>query len=274
MSEQDSNNKERRTKSLEKRIGDDNLVPVSYKEQIEFFTKICESSQTGVKDAGQAMLIFHKAKELGIGWANAIPHMQVINGKAGIDIHIVKAILSKPASGVTWECTEDYKAIYRYTDGKNVFFEESLPQQAQIVPTLKTSVEEGKFPVVLLPEIVTNSDGSKTQKVIPYDYRTSYIFRRTKKDIDGKFIKVVSNKGKFSWREALTAQLPYDRAGNLNPESAWQKYRKLMLDIRAFTFGARDIASDLLMGCYETSELYDIEGKEYIIEDGVAQEVN
>ena len=43
-----------------------------------------------------------------------------------------------------------------------------------------------------------------------------------------------------------------------------------MTGIRAFTYGARDIADDALMGCYETSELEVITGtkiKDYDFDD-------
>ncbi len=244
----------------------DNL---SVKDKLEIFKEIAKSSNTGVTDAAQALLIYQKARELGIGWANAIPHMHIIRGKAGIDIHIVKAILSRPSSGVTWECIEDYTSIFRYTDGNMIFIgKDTLPPEAQIVSKLADLVESGKRAFVILPEEV--KDNKPVFKA--YDYRTKYVFTRKKKHIDGKYIEVKSFKGVFSWRDALTAGLPYNKAGELDPNSAWTAYRKLMVDIRAFTFGARDIASDLLMGCYETTELYDINSLNYnVTEEGVAE---
>jgi hypothetical protein len=248
---------------------------LSYKEKMDLFTELAKSASSGVTDAGQAMLVWQKAKELGIGWANAIPHMHIIRGKAGIDIHIIKAILSKPGSGVTWECIEDYKPMYRYSDGVNIYIgEDSLPPNGQVTKTLKEAVPEGKKAVVIVPDTIVKN--GKTEYVIqPYDYRTKYIFKRTKRDITGDYIKVVTHKGVFSWRDALTAGLPYNKAGELDASSAWQAYRKLMVDIRAFTFGARDIASDLLMGCYETTELYDMSEVNYnVTEDGKTEVMN
>ena len=37
---------------------------------------------------------------------------------------------------------------------------------------------------------------------------------------------------------------------------------KILISHRAFTYGARDIASDVIMGCMETTELKIISGKE------------
>lgn len=243
----------------------------TYDQKLALFAEIAKGNNTGIKTVGDAVMVWQKAKELGIGWGNAVPHMHVVNGKAGIDIHIIKALLSKPKSGISWVCTEDYKVIYRYTDGVNVFIgEDSLPSFAEIVDNLKTPVSDNKKAFIIMPDMV--KEGNITKLVInPYDYRTKYIFTRKKLDIDGKWIVTTSDKGVFSWRDALTAQLPYDKTGILNESSVWQKYRKLMLDHRAYTLGARDIASDLLMGCFETKELYDINGFKYeVTEDGNA----
>lgn len=246
----------------------EDISRLTFDQQLQLFETIAKSANSGVQDAGQGILIFQKAKELGIGWGNAIPHMHVVNGKTGIDIHIVKAILSRPGSGVTWECLEDFKPLYRYSDGNKIFnTEDEIPEDCIIVSKLSDKVPDGKRPVVILPEY----NEKKEAVVRPYDYRTKYIFRRTKRDIDGNFIKIVSHKGVFTWNDALTAGLPIDKTGVLNPNSVWQKYRKLMLDIRAFTYGARDIASDLLMGCYEKTELLDMTETPYTItEDGEA----
>jgi len=107
-------------------------------------------------------------------------------------------------------------------------------------------------------------DAQGVRKIL--DIRTTYIFTRKKFDIDGTYI-TKSITSSFSWNDALKAMLPYDKAGNINPESGWSKYTKTMLDHRAFTFGAREIASDLLMGVMETTELYDTYDINYDITD-------
>ena len=43
-------------------------------------------------------------------------------------------------------------------------------------------------------------------------------------------------------------------------KDTYKKYARIMIGHRAFTLGARDIASDLLMGVMETSELKLVEG--------------
>ena len=38
-------------------------------------------------------------------------------------------------------------------------------------------------------------------------------------------------------------------------KDTYKKYPRVLISHRAFTLGARDIAPDAIMGCYETTEL-------------------
>ena len=44
-----------------------------------------------------------------------------------------------------------------------------------------------------------------------------------------------------------------------------------MIATRAYTFGAREIASDLLMGAYETTELFDMNNIKYDAKDYIKE---
>jgi hypothetical protein len=242
------------------------IVPKDFNNQLKFFEEIAKGANTGVKTTGDAMLLYQKAKELGIGWGNAIPHMHIINGKSGIDIHIIKAILTKPKSGVTWIKTEDYVGIYNYVDPNSVIYAESeLPPNYIVVNSFKDEVPEGRHKVAILPTNIGTA-AAPVWKKLPVDFRTTYIFTRKKKDIDDTWITTTAT-GTFSWSKAITAGLPIDKQGNLNPDGVWQKYRQLMIDTRAFTLGSRDIASDLLMGNYEKTELLDFNNVNYTVEE-------
>lgn len=206
---------------------------------------LVSSPGTGIKNEGDAVLVLLKAHELGIGFGNAIPHIHVINGKSGIDIHIIKAILSKPFTGVRWSKPKDFTPIYTavlYT--KAITDTENLPDNAIKVaklsgnPMVETLVAEGKVPYVLKP----NAAG----KFVPIDYITTYIFTRKKKDIDDTWITDTVTSS-FTWTEAVNA--------GLVSKDVWVKWGRTMLDHRAFTPGARAIASDLLMGNYAYEEL-------------------
>jgi hypothetical protein len=233
-------------------------------QQLMMFTEIAKDSNTGVNTPAMAMMLFHKAKELGIGWANAIPHMHLIKGKLGIDIHIIKAILSRPSAFITVEKIEDYKPLYKYIakDFVTTYTSDTLPEMAVVVPAFDIVVPNNKFPVIVLPTMRQDDKGNKITSIEPYDNRTTYRFTRKKYGMGGEIITEVRTSS-FSWQDAITAGLPLDRAGNFNTDSVWFKHRKLMVDHRAYTFGARDIASDLLLGAYEKTELFDMEHVAY-----------
>jgi len=239
-------------------------------EQLDLLVEA--SASTGIKSKGEALLVFQKAKELGIGAANAISHIHVVNGKSGIGIHIIKAILSKPSSGVSWKLIKDYEPIYNYTDGTVIISGNDLPSKHKVVhgiannPDVDKYKREGYYVVAKVPKIVNNI---KTYE--PVDYITEYEFTRTKRNIKGEWATITVTSS-FSWSEALKAGLPLSKDGTISPHSNWTKYTKLMLATRAFTFGARDIADDLLLGCSETSELMEINDIPYTITDNELEE--
>lgn len=92
--------------------------------------------------------------------------------------------------------------------------------------------QEGKFPVI------------RTQAT-PTDYVTEYKFTRYK-EICGKTVEIHS-VGHFSYSEANVA--------GFFEKDTYKKYARIMIGHRAFSLGAKEIASDILMGVMETSEL-------------------
>jgi len=237
---------------------------LSLTNSFKTFQVLAKSANTGIRNEGEALLMALKAKELGIGFGNAIPHMHVISGKPGIDIHIIKAILLRPSAMTTWELLEEYAPIYRYlTKDGLIFMEDELPKtykEIKIV-SVKDLPKLTNTPDLLHLAFYPNPENINLPEI--FDRRTTYLFKRTSFFNGEKIVRTA--KGSFSWRKALLAGLPYDKTGNLNPKSAWNSYRELMIAIRAFTFGAREIASDLLMGNYETTELFDMSGVDYDI---------
>lgn len=225
-------------------------------EQLDLIVDAAAS--TGISSKGEALMVFQKAIELGIGPANAISHIHVVNGRSGIGIHIIKAILSRPSSGITWELVQDYEPIYNYFDGTSIISGNDLPEKTKILHGLANNPDvakykaEGYYVVAKYPTIV-----NKVKTYVPIDYITTYNFKRIKKNIKGEWI-TINTTSSFSWSEALQAGLPLKSDGTISPNSNWTKYSKVMLATRAFTFGARDIADDLLLGCSETSELMEI----------------
>lgn len=72
--------------------------------------------------------------------------------------------------------------------------------------------------------------------------------------------------------EEVTVTLREMKTAGLLEKDNWQKYPKQMLWNRCFTFGARRIASDILLGVMEVSEAGDTFNKNYsVAEDGNAK---
>ena len=91
-----------------------------------FLKKIIATEKGGVKSVNEGLAILMRAQDLRLPFSTCIEHIHVINGKTGVDVHIVKALLSR--AGIVWKTTKDYVPQYKYTDGNNVYDETLLPQ--------------------------------------------------------------------------------------------------------------------------------------------------
>jgi len=206
--------------------------------------------------AASAITKFVKSKELGIGFITGAEHMHEIQGKTGIDIHIVRAILLS-SKDIYWTKVKDYTQVPKYATVDKQYFD-YVPEGHKVIkakePNAMKLEKDNAIAEGLIPLVLTG-----------YDYVTEYKFSRIKRLSDGSTITLEAT-GKFSWNDALQAGLPLDKNGAFNELSAWFKYRQLMVDTRAFTFGSRAIADDLLLGMREYTELLDIEGKNYDVD--------
>lgn len=247
-----------------------------------FLSKILGTEKSGIKSVKEGLAILMRAQDLQLPFSTCIEHIHVINGKTGVDVHIIKALLSR--AGVVWKCTKDYTPQYQYTDGNTVYLETQLPQYCVKCVTPKQAEEkttdnevgvypvrwymslkgqrynqfqindkctiainkeqalrfakEGKFPIIRIP-------------AQPIDFVTEYEFTRYRMTPSGHEIKQTA-VSHFSYNEA--------KAADFFTKDTYKKYARIMIGHRAFTLGARDIASDLLMGVMETSELKLVEG--------------
>lgn len=246
-------------------------------------SKIMRSDKGGIKSVNDGIALLMRAKDLNLPFSTCIEHVHVLDGKTGIDIHIIKALLSRSGS-IVWTQTKDYQPVYEYTDGYSAYNETKLPDFAVKCKNKQEAEEKTKddadhmyvYPVRWYQDlsgsiyreyqlnskqfaVVPNQQIAKTNPVQgkipvwriinqPIDYVTEYVFKRLKKYGDG-YIEV-SSTGKFSHSEAQSAGF-FDKG-------TYQKYARTMIGHRAFIYGARDIASDLLMGVMETTELKQI----------------
>lgn len=277
----------------------DNLSQVNFFDEVQmaafknFAIELSRSDKGGVKTVNDALAIAMRAQALNLPFGTALDHVHVIQGKTGVDIHIIKALLLR--GGCTWKPLKKYHPLYEYTDGINIFNDGAFPDYVKRCNNKKEAEEASVkdidheycyvYPVkwyqdfngnvykeyqlnVNTHTIVSNKqqaiEVSKNGKIPiyriasqPIDYEYEYEFKRI---VNGELMTCTSS---FSYTDAV-------KAGFLEKDN-WKKYLKVMLACRAFTYGARDIASDLIMGCMETSELKVTVGQE--INDGDFDEV-
>lgn len=246
-----------------------------------FLKKVIASDKGGIKSVNEGLAVLMRAQDLQLPFSTCIEHIHVINGKTGIDVHVIKSLLSR--AGVTWECTKDYTPQYQYTDGNTIYIETQLPDYCVKCRTAKEAESKttddvvGVYPVKWFADLKGNlyNEFQVSDKCVvainkahaaklaaegkfpiirvaaqPVDFVTEYKFTRYK-IINGKE-RVTTCTSHYSFSEAQTA--------DLFSKDTYKKYARVLIGHRAFTLGARDIASDALMGCQETSELKIVEG--------------
>lgn len=242
--------------------------------QLELYLRsVMSSEKCGIKTIQDGLAVYSRAKELGLPFTSCIEHLGVINGKTTLDVHLIKALLLKAA--VTWECKKDYMALYEYTDGNSVYVDGKIPEYCKKVSNKLEAEKFNKeneeliaiYPVRyyqdysgnIYPEYRLNSKNAivNNQSVakeainkglipvfrianVPVDYETEYEFTRI---IDNRVMK---SKGSFKYTDAVTA--------GLTSKDTYVKYMRILIGHRAFTYGARDIAADVVLGCMETTE--------------------
>ena len=245
-----------------------------------FLKKFMSSEKGGIKSVADGLSILARAQDLQLPFTTCIEHIHVINGKTGIDVHIIKSLLSR--AGIVWKCTKDYVPQYQYTDGNTIYLETQLPDYCVKCRTAKEAIDAtkdnavGVYPVQWFTDLKGNvyNEFQVSEKCVkalnkahalklagegkfpvirvpaqPIDYVTEYEFKRYRM-INGKEREITAISH-YSFSEAQNAEL--------FSKDTYKKYARIMIGHRAFVLGARDIANDLLMGCMETTELKVVE---------------
>ena len=259
-----------------------NLLDEKGIAQAEFFLKkILTSDKSGLKSVQDGLAIMMRAKDLNLPFSTCIEHVHVINGKTGVDVHIVKALLLR--AGIVWNCTKDYVPQYQYTDGNTIYLETQLPDYVVKCRNAKEAEEKtnddvvGVYPLKYYADLKGNKYdefqiSNKCVKCInkiqamkvasegqfpviriaaqPIDFVTEYELHRFM-TINGKVVEMTS-KGHFSYSEAAAA--------DLFTKDTYKKYPRILIGHRAFMYGARDIASDYLMGVMSDDEIMEVIG--------------
>lgn len=245
-----------------------------------FLNKIMRSEKGGIKSVNDGLAILMRAQDLKLPFSSCIEHIHVINGKTGVDIHIIKSLLLR--AGCTWRCIKDYQPLYEYTDSINVYVDGNFPSyvvrcnsQAEAMTKTKEDNDKGisdnvyVYPVKWFKDTAGNvykdyqissskfsiainhqhaNEIIKNGKIpifripnIAVDYVTEYEITRI---MNGKEFKSI---GKFTYNEAVNA--------GFFEKDTYKKYPRILVGHRAFTFAARDIGADLLFGVMELTEL-------------------
>lgn len=237
--------------------------------------------KSGVKSIAEGLQLLFKARDLKIPFSSAIEHVHVIQGKTGVDIHILRTLLLR--AGITWKCTKDYIPQYEYTDGSNVYKQTQLPSYCVICRNVDEAVKitdlekgiVGVYPLRYYKDAKGNvfnefQISDKTVKCInaahvakeaaagrygvylmpspPIDFVAEYEFTRRRLILGEKVITTAI--GTFSFSEAMTA--------DMFSKDTYKKYPKVMIKTRAWTYGAREIADDICLGLMETTELKNV----------------
>ena len=249
-----------------------------------FLKRMIATEKGGIKSVNEGLAILMRAQDLHLPFSTCIEHVHVINGKTGVDVHIIKSLLLR--AGVTWKCTKDYTPQYQYTDGNTIYLETQIPSYCVKCKTPKEAEDKttddavGLYPVRWYTDLKGNlynefQVSDKCVKALnkahamklaqegkfsiirvpaqPIDFVTEYEFQRK---VGNTIMTAISH---FSYTEANSA--------DLFGKDTYKKYPRVMVGHRAFVLGARDIASDVLMGCLETTELKAIEGIDLAPED-------
>lgn len=259
-----------------------------------FLTKIMRSEKGGIKTINDGLAVLMRAQDLNLPFSTCLEHIHVINGKTGVDIHIIKALLLK--AGCTWRCVKDYQPLYEYTDSINVYVDGSFPDyvvrcnsQQEAEEKAKADINHDKvyvYPVKWYKDfngslykdyqlnqqrfgIVTNKQQaielSKSGKVAVYRVPNNPIDFITEYEITRKVgSKEVTAIGKFSYTDAVQA--------DMFTKDTYKKYPRILIGHRAFTYAAREIASDILFGVCETTELKIISGQEVNTDEVISVE--
>lgn len=218
-------------------IGD--LQFKSFSEMKSWGEEVVKSGMTPLKTGGAVVAAVMMGKELGLEPMVSVNNIIPINGKATLGIHLINSLLLR--AGILTEVVRDYEPCVAFgmkgDDGK-AYIDNGKP----VILRIGFADEEPKSHEVKGKTIV--------------DYRTTVKMTRSLKQVDGTYKTMIVTES-FSYNDAIAADL-------VNKDN-WKKYMKKMCMQRATAFAGRMIASDILLGMYETSEMADASHVPYVM---------
>ncbi len=217
---------------------------------------LIKSELCPLKKESDVILAIITGNQYGFPFMTSISNIYPIKGKPTLSAHLHRAILLK--NKIVFNKVYDFEAVYQFgklTEDGKAFELKDIPN-----PNGQGSIKQPAHTTVGVLE--TKPLGYAILKEV--DRITRYTFERLLRQPDGSFskLKVTSE---FKMTDGAKAEL-------LAKEN-WIKYPARMLDARAFATGAREIASDLLLGIYSLSELADEANIKYTISDSLEESI-
>lgn len=210
--------------------------------------ELIRSSLCPLKKAEDVILAIITGNQYDFPFMTSINNIYPVNGKPSMSAHLIRALLLK--NKIIFSKVLNFEPVYQF---------------AKVDESGWVTKESGgkKVPIFLnIGTIQEQPLNSKPFKEV--DRITKYTFSRLLKQEDGSFEKLLVTS-EYKMSEAVIA--------GLADKDNWQKHPPRMLDARAFTIGAREIASDILLGVYAINELADDNNIKYTINASLEEEV-
>lgn len=247
-------------------------LKANYAQSVEILTNLVKSKKLGkITTVEGALAYYVKTKELGLPLISGIEHMFDIGDKTSLDVHLMRAMVLR-AGVVHWEEVYNFAPLYKYIDNTGKLIgvgvdTSNLPDiyelpigntNDELANDVKRIKDIGKTPMFKTVDIV------KIEGNTFFNYATKYRFVRMLPNFD----KPIIEYGEFSMAEAINAGLHTKKNGEVDYSNTWFTYTRNKLEHRAWTFGARKIADDILFGLLEYTEALDMAKVNHTFKDG------
>lgn len=206
-------------------------------------TVIMKSGLSPLKNVPDITLAIITGNQYNLPFMTSINNIYPVNGKPAMSTHLHRALVLD--RGIVPEKIYNYEPIYAF-----------------VVKKVKEDGTKQNIPV-----------GSGTLKdrqegwiasIEPIDRITKYKFTRLIKRVDGSY-REITTESEFKLSDAIQA--------GLASKDNWKNFPQRMLDARAFSIGAKEIASDILLGIYTISELAEQNNLSYTISNNLEESI-
>lgn len=225
-------------------------------QQLENMTNIAnvlvKSGLCPLKHPSDVVLAIITGNQYNFPFMTSINNIYPVNGRPSMSAHLIRALII--TNQIVFNKVYNAEPIY--------LFAQTDDNGDIIVLTEGTS----RKPKAILGQATKDTIIPNAKPILSkvVDKITKYVFRRKIRLADGSWetINVVSE---FKMSDAVQA--------GLADKDNWSKHPDRMLDARAFTIGAREIAPDKLLGIYSIGELADTNNVQYTMDDSFIETV-